>query len=96
MAWSLAAIEFVAWSVLEEEGSGEKVAEAALNIACKANPFLAWNIAHMEIFDEVGMCLRRSLTFSEIVREQLIYLTTDVLRCLVCLDGESISILYIE
>lgn len=54
MAWSLAAIEFVAWSVLEEEGAGEKVAAAALEVAHKANPFLAWNIAHREIFDEVG------------------------------------------
>lgn len=57
MAWSLAAIEFVAWSVLEEEGSGEQGAEAALDIAYRTNPFLAWNIAHMEIFDEVSVCL---------------------------------------
>lgn len=80
MAWSLAAIEFVAWSVLEEEGSGEQVAEAALDIACRANPFLAWNIAHMEIFDEVGVCLRRSLTVLTV-------------RSLVCFIGESIFLL---
>lgn len=54
MAWSLAAIEFVAWSVLQEEGSGEDVAEKALEGACRANQFVAWNIAHREVFDEVG------------------------------------------
>jgi len=53
MAWSLAAIEFVAWSVLQEDGSGEEVAEKALEEACRANPFVAWNIAHREIFDQV-------------------------------------------
>lgn len=53
MAWSLAAIEFVAWSVLKEDGSGEEVADKALEQACRANPFVAWNIAHREIFDEV-------------------------------------------
>ncbi|CAN0068373.1 unnamed protein product [Laminaria digitata] len=53
MAWSLAAIEFVAWSVLEEEGAGQEVAEEALQAACLANPFLAWNIAHKDIFGEV-------------------------------------------
>eukprot|EP00903_Cladosiphon_okamuranus_P005578 g5552.t1 len=53
MAWSLAAIEFVAWSVLQEDGSGEEVADKALEQACHANPFVAWNIAHREIFDEV-------------------------------------------
>lgn len=54
MAWSLAAIEFVAWSVLQEDGSGEEVANKALQQACQANPFVAWNIAHREIFDEVN------------------------------------------
>ncbi len=54
MAWSLAAIEFVAWSVLQEDGSGEEVAEKALEEAWRANAFVAWNIAHREIFDEVG------------------------------------------
>eukprot|EP00752_Nemacystus_decipiens_P016304 g14580.t1 len=53
MAWSLAVIEFVAWSVLQEDGSGEEVADKALRQACQANPFVAWNIAHREIFDEV-------------------------------------------
>ncbi|CAB1121449.1 unnamed protein product [Ectocarpus sp. CCAP 1310/34] len=53
MAWSLAAIEFVAWSVLQEDGSGEEVAGKALREACGANPFVAWNIAHREVFDEV-------------------------------------------
>lgn len=53
MAWSLAAIEFVAWSVLQEDGSGEEVAGEALREACGANPFVAWNIAHREVFDEV-------------------------------------------
>eukprot|EP00904_Undaria_pinnatifida_P001382 jgi/Undpi1/11244/HiC_scaffold_30.g13542.m1 len=51
MAWSLAAIEFVAWSVLEEEGAGQEVAEEALKAACVANPFLAWNIAHKEVVE---------------------------------------------
>lgn len=54
MAWSLAAIEFVAWSVLQEDGSGEEVADKALEQACLANPFVAWHIAHREIFDEVN------------------------------------------
>ncbi|CAM9256070.1 unnamed protein product [Ectocarpus fasciculatus] len=53
MSWSLAAIEFVAWSVLQEDGSGEEVAGEALRQACGANPFVAWNIAHREVFDEV-------------------------------------------
>ncbi|CAN0365411.1 unnamed protein product, partial [Hapterophycus canaliculatus] len=53
MAWSLAAIEFVAWSVLQEDGSGEDVASEALQQACLANPFVAWNLAHREIFDQV-------------------------------------------
>lgn len=53
MTWSLAAIELVAWSVLQEDGSGEEVAEKALQEACRANPFVAWNLAHREIFDEV-------------------------------------------
>lgn len=55
MAWSLAAIEFVAWSVLQEDGSGEAVAEEALQEACKANPFVAWNVAHRQVFDEVNL-----------------------------------------
>ena len=59
MAWSLAAIEFVAWSVLEEEGAGQEVAEEALKAACVANPFLAWNIAHKEVFGEVRKERRR-------------------------------------
>lgn len=54
MAWSLAAIEFVAWSVLQEGGSGEAVAEKALQEACRANPFVAWNVAHRQFFDEVN------------------------------------------
>lgn len=53
MAWSLAAIEFVAWSVLEEEGSGQDVADKALAVACEANPFVAWYIGNREVFDQV-------------------------------------------
>lgn len=53
MAWSLAAIEFVAWSVLEEEGAGEEVAAGAFEVAYRANPFVAWNVAHRDVFDEV-------------------------------------------
>lgn len=53
MAWSLAAIEFVAWSILEEEGSGEGVANKALSAAYEANPFVAWYIGNREVFDQV-------------------------------------------
>ena len=56
MAWSLVAIEFIAWSILDEGDAGEQVAAAALGVACQANPFLAWSIAHREIFDEVRAC----------------------------------------
>lgn len=53
MAWSLVAVEFVSWSVLKEKGSGQELAEKALEVAYEANPFLAWYVAYREIFDEV-------------------------------------------
>ena len=51
--WSLVAIEYISWRLLNEPGSGEEVAAKALTAAYASNPFIAWHLAHLEVFQEV-------------------------------------------
>ncbi|CAN0279354.1 unnamed protein product, partial [Phaeothamnion confervicola] len=53
LRWSMAAIEFVAWRVLAEDGSSAATADAALDAAYAANPFVCWWLAYRPIFEEV-------------------------------------------
>lgn len=52
-SWSLVAIEYIAWKLLDEEGSSEEVALKALEEAYTSNPFVAWYLANAPIFEEV-------------------------------------------
>jgi hypothetical protein len=51
--WSLVAIEYISWRLLSEDGSGKDVAARALAAAYAANPFIAWQLANAEVFQEV-------------------------------------------
>ncbi|CAM9622638.1 unnamed protein product [Chrysoparadoxa australica] len=53
VCYSLAAIEYISFYLLQEEGSSANSAEAALSRAHDSNPFVAWQLAHLDIFNQV-------------------------------------------
>mmetsp|Transcript_22137 Transcript_22137/g.33802 ORF Transcript_22137/g.33802 Transcript_22137/m.33802 type:complete len:253 (+) Transcript_22137:546-1304(+) len=51
--YSAALVEYVSWSILEEEGSNQQTAEDLLSNAIQCNPFCAYYIAFHPKFEEV-------------------------------------------